>query len=226
MKACSKCGLTGEPALFITGKNICKPCNNARRRAAYRQLSDADREELLRKNRSWRSANIEAVRAQKRKYERANKASAAERSRRFRTLRADYVSESKRRYHEDHAEQIRQKVCRWRRQNLDKKRASNARRRAADRNAAGADYTTAEHIAWRWAMWGGQCWVCGVAAEATDHVIPLNTGGPHWPSNLRPICKSCNSRRKKCRPDMDELATWITAMPSCRNWRLSSSRRG
>lgn len=206
MKTCSKCGFTGELPLFLTDKNICKQCNNARRRLAYQQLSDANRKALLSKNRQWRQGNIDAVRAQKRQYGRANRDRAAERSRQFRALRAEYVAESKRRYYEEHAEQIRKKVAAWRRKNLHKKRATNARRRAAERSAAGADYTTAEHIAWRWDMWGGKCWICGSDAEATDHVFPLNAGGSHWPSNLRPICKSCNSQRKKCRPAMSDLS--------------------
>ncbi len=69
------------------------------------------------------------------------------------------------------------------------------RRRAALAVTPGYGYTNKRHIAWRWAMWGGLCWVCGVKAEATDHVIPLSRGGAHWPANLRPICKVCNSSK-------------------------------
>ncbi len=69
------------------------------------------------------------------------------------------------------------------------------RRRAALAVTPGYDYTTNRHISMRWAMWGGLCWVCGVKAEATDHVIPLSRGGTHWPANLRPICKVCNSSK-------------------------------
>ena len=65
--------------------------------------------------------------------------------------------------------------------------------RAQRRNARGSDYTTPEHIAARWAMYGNKCWMCGTEAEATDHVKPLFVGGSNFPSNLRPICKSCNS---------------------------------
>ena len=49
----------------------------------------------------------------------------------------------------------------------------------------------------RWAMWGGRCWVCGVAgATEEDHVKPLSAGGSHTLSNLRPICKSCNASKR------------------------------
>jgi 5-methylcytosine-specific restriction endonuclease McrA len=48
----------------------------------------------------------------------------------------------------------------------------------------------------RWAMYGGKCWLCGVDAEATDHVKPRAKGGPDLAANLRPICKTCNSRKK------------------------------
>ena len=53
-------------------------------------------------------------------------------------------------------------------------------------------------------MWGNKCWLCGTTAEATDHVIPLCDGGSHWPSNLRPVCKSCNSGRKKKRTGIEK----------------------
>ena len=75
-------------------------------------------------------------------------------------------------------------------------RATNHRRRARLKNAGGANYTTGSHIEARWAMWGGNCWICGDKATATDHIIPLKKGGSHWPSNLRPICKSCNGSIK------------------------------
>ena len=81
----------------------------------------------------------------------------------------------------------------WRMRNKDKITADYARRRARESNADGD--ATAEQIAGRWEMYGWRCYICGVPAEATDHVIPLAVGGSNWPANLRPICKSCNSRK-------------------------------
>ena len=77
----------------------------------------------------------------------------------------------------------------------EQRKLANMRRRALLKEAAGASYTTAEHLRGRWAMWGGRCWICGERATATDHVKPLAVGGAHWPCNLRPICKSCNAQK-------------------------------
>ncbi|WP_349257835.1 HNH endonuclease [Iamia sp.] len=37
--------------------------------------------------------------------------------------------------------------------------------------------------------------MCGVEADSIDHVKPLSKGGAHMLSNLRPSCRSCNSRK-------------------------------
>jgi 5-methylcytosine-specific restriction endonuclease McrA len=58
-----------------------------------------------------------------------------------------------------------------------------------------AAYTTWAKVAARFAMWGGKCWLCGDTATARDHVKPLSKGGRHLPSNIRPICGPCNSRK-------------------------------
>lgn len=80
----------------------------------------------------------------------------------------------------------------WALQNRDKTRAMQARYRASKRKAPGFDYTKYDHIVNRWEMWGGRCYICSDIADQTDHVKPLNQGGSHWPSNLRPICSRCN----------------------------------
>lgn len=73
------------------------------------------------------------------------------------------------------------------------KRVSVLGRRARKIGASGA--ADASAIAARWSMWGGQCWMCGALASATDHVKPLAKGGSNWAANLRPACRSCNSSK-------------------------------
>lgn len=58
-----------------------------------------------------------------------------------------------------------------------------------------AAYTTRVKVAARFAMWADRCWLCGVEATEQDHVKPLSKGGRHLPANIRPICRSCNSRK-------------------------------
>jgi len=84
---------------------------------------------------------------------------------------------------------------RWRHANMEKKRNYTRKRRAAKKMAAGANYTTKEHIKLRWEMYGNSCWICGKPATVTDHVKPISKGGAHLPCNLRPICQPCNTRK-------------------------------
>jgi 5-methylcytosine-specific restriction endonuclease McrA len=41
---------------------------------------------------------------------------------------------------------------------------------------------------------GWRCSRCGAPANTVDHIRQLIHGGTHDLSNLRPMCKSCNSR--------------------------------
>ena len=97
--------------------------------------------------------------------------------------------------YQQHRDKVLATNERWRLKNLDKKRAASQRRYARLQDAPGWNYTTGDHITSRWAMWGRRCYLCGAEAEETDHVIPLSKGGPHWPSNLRPICRTCNRQK-------------------------------
>jgi 5-methylcytosine-specific restriction endonuclease McrA len=71
----------------------------------------------------------------------------------------------------------------------------------------------------RWAMWGGRCWICGVAdATEEDHVKPLSAGGWHCLANLRPACKPCNASKH---------GDWPLPQPALRpNFRHPSPRPG
>lgn len=66
-------------------------------------------------------------------------------------------------------------------------------RRALKRAASGSASKEAQLA--RVAYYGFRCYLCGGRWEAIDHVKPLSKGGSGWPSNLRPICQSCNSRK-------------------------------
>jgi 5-methylcytosine-specific restriction endonuclease McrA len=80
------------------------------------------------------------------------------------------------------------------------------------------DFTPAQKAA-RFALWGGHCWMCGIAdATEEDHVKPISTGGSHCLSNLRPICKRCNTTKR---------GAWPLPAESLRaNFRHPSPREG
>jgi hypothetical protein len=67
-------------------------------------------------------------------------------------------------------------------------------RRERALNDAPGEWTT-ERVRARMAYWGWRCYICGGEFEAVDHVKPLRRGGSNWPANLRPICRTCNSRK-------------------------------
>lgn len=62
------------------------------------------------------------------------------------------------------------------------------------------DFTPTQREA-RFAIWGAHCWMCGIAdATEEDHVKPISKGGSHCLSNLRPICKRCNTTKRGAWP--------------------------
>ncbi len=62
------------------------------------------------------------------------------------------------------------------------------------KKAAKGKYTP-EQLQARIDYYGGLCWMCKNVADTIDHVKPITRGGTNWPANIRPACRSCNSRK-------------------------------
>lgn len=63
-------------------------------------------------------------------------------------------------------------------------------RRTADGKA------TAFQIYQRFQMFGSRCWICRDNKQLEiEHVKPISAGGSNWPSNIRPVCRSCNIKK-------------------------------
>lgn len=88
----------------------------------------------------------------------------------------------------------RAKVAAWSKANPVKRLLSQAKRRARKRGSQVVPITPAM-LAARLAVFGGLCAYCGAPFEHWDHVKPLELGGPHILSNLRPACAACNIRK-------------------------------
>lgn len=163
------------------------------------------------KNRAYREANAEKLKAQQLEYRKANREQLAERAREYRRenpekvratedgrreRRKAYKREYQERYRQENPEKVTAAIAAWRASNPAQVRTTNQTSRARARGALldGVPVTLAS-VEGRWSMWGNRCWVCRGAADSTDHVKPLAAGGPHIPANLRPICRSCNSTK-------------------------------
>lgn len=59
---------------------------------------------------------------------------------------------------------------------------------------------TVDQLRQRLSMWGNCCWLCRKPCRAIDHVKPISKGGAHALCNLRPICGSCNSKKRNTWP--------------------------
>lgn len=92
-----------------------------------------------------------------------------------------------RKWRESHREYMREYFS------PDRARMYHQVRKARKMKAAGA--ASIEQVRARVELYGGQCWICGSPYEAIDHVIALTRGGTNFSANLRPICRSCNSRK-------------------------------
>lgn len=173
----------------------------------------------------WREANRDKCRAYYRLHrERLLACMQAYGKQRYAKCREVLLAKAKQ-YYRANAARLREKSRLWRAANTEHNRAyqeayrkrncavataARQRRRARKLSAPGYGYTTAQHLTWRWEMFGGCCWMCGKPADAFDHVIPLAAGGPHWPANLRPICTSCNSSRPKARREAIQQALSVS----------------
>lgn len=90
-------------------------------------------------------------------------------------------------------EKARIAIQRWGAANKDKLATYYLARRGRKSNANG--FATTKQVADRMAYYGGRCWMCGEVGNTIDHVKPLSKGGSNWPANLRPACRSCNSKK-------------------------------
>lgn len=100
---------------------------------------------------------------------------------------------ARKRHYEKNREAHLERVRQWFQDNPEKKRVYDQERRARLINAPAVPFTAVELDA-RLSMFPG-CWVCGGDWDCIDHVKPLAAGGSHMLSNLRPICRPCNSRK-------------------------------
>lgn len=118
-------------------------------------------------------------------------------TREYRDSHKAEISASGKEYREAHVEEEAFRVACWRLENPGNRRENEARRRARKKGSQVVKITKAQR-ADRLAVFGGKCSYCLIGPfEHWDHLKPLELGGPHILSNLRPSCAKCNLRKGK-----------------------------
>lgn len=185
-KRCGKCGCT-KPAtrqFFYARKKHrdgldgrCKSCVLSSQKVYRAKNIEACRERC----RAYASANKDAARDRFRKWESENKEANRAKSRDWNRRNPDKVSEGWRKWIERNPERAKELHVR-----------SSQCYRARKRGAPGNGATLSELVL----IHGPLCHLCKEAtADTVDHVIPLSRGGSNYLENLKPACKSCNSRK-------------------------------
>lgn len=98
-----------------------------------------------------------------------------------------------------------QAVKRFRRENREKVNAEDRKSKALKRHPFWKVFVSEAQV-----YYGTKCLACGKEADCWDHVIPLSQQGSNAPSNLQPLCRSCNVSKKGLttdyRPDQGRWA--------------------
>lgn len=87
---------------------------------------------------------------------------------------------------------------RWRKRHPEKARLMDQVQKTNQRAGYRGDKNRISVKDWTFicAMRNGECFCCREAVQLNiEHVIPVTRGGLNHPTNLQPLCKSCNSSK-------------------------------
>jgi 5-methylcytosine-specific restriction endonuclease McrA len=92
------------------------------------------------------------------------------------------------------AESRRRGRIKWAAANPHKIRNTKERRRLRLKGVRIVDFSH-DDLFLRLSVFGHACAYCGGPFESLDHVKPIALGGLHILANIRPACRSCNSKK-------------------------------
>ena len=169
--------------------------------------------------------NPEMKRACAQRYRERHRAELAAKARDYYRRNSDKVKAYVARWCEANPEKVKATQARQRERNRDRIRERNRlwakahpesvcetqRRRRARLRTTKIEGFTHTQLEARLSMYGGRCWICGRPADCVDHVKPIAKGGPHILANLRPICTTCNCRKRDLWPLGEADLRWIAS---------------
>ena len=123
-------------------------------------------------------------------YER-NKQQIKQKQKKYRLDNCDKLKESYKLWRKNNKKKDADRVRAWAEKNPDKRAEFQRKRRARKLGSQVLPITPAMFYA-RLQVFGEKCAYCGGPFEHWDHFKPLELGGPHILSNMRPACASCN----------------------------------
>lgn len=210
LKHCYRCTLPKTPEnLDLFHKNgtddYCKAC----RKIIAHEYYLKKKEQVLAKNKEWRTTNVEKYEEVRKRWREAHPEKLLEYDRKWKTDNKELMRQRGReqydpgkakikndKFRKEHPELFHDIKKRWNQANPDKVKAHNAAGRARRKNAAISDFT-AEEFEFLKELYDHCCAYCGERAEplAQEHVVPLAANGNHTMTNILPSCTSCNSRK-------------------------------
>lgn len=211
-----------EPKRYFTGKpckhghicerytrsSICVECAAENRRQWGIKHPEKVRDGFLR----WWSENQEAYRAKSKLWRMNNPEKKRDANRKWESENKAKVLLSQRKHYHANLKKMQAKRKKYRSENIDKERAysaayrkakphmkvaTEARRRARKRMAAG-DHKGSDILLIR-KMQKDRCGYCRVKLNGkgeVDHIVALANGGSNYKTNLQILCKSCNSSKR------------------------------
>lgn len=136
--------------------------------------------------------NSEKIKRASKKWKKENPEKVKKIERRRRERNVEYERERKREYYQKNKEKMSIWQKHYRKENSEQYSKYRRNRTARKKNASGDGVMLSELIQTH----GSSCYLCNKnSATDIEHLIPLSRGGTNHVDNLRPACRSCNSKK-------------------------------
>lgn len=180
MKKCGKCKLPKDEEEFYRDRRAkdgrrsdCKLCNSA-------------------KTKQYRRDNYDKVRAKEDEWHHNNWDYLLNYWSEYRETNREEINQKSRGRYSENREEIIEQTKEYKRRFPGEHNKANRKRKALKYNAPGEGATLEELVEEH----GSRCYLCLIVdADSVDHVTPLSRGGTNYKTNLRPVCRTCNSRK-------------------------------
>lgn len=198
-KTCYGCRLEVSIELYSRDRSrrdglqsYCKQC----RRSQKLQWQEQNAEYVREYDRRYRRLNLSRARQVDRERYRRDRAKRLEEVRIYQAKNKELISERRRRRRLERREEINARQRRYYHKHKGNKSwLVRSRNRKDKMRASGGHVSTAD---WQSVLdhFDGKCARCGSTDNIhMDHVVPISRGGQHSPSNIQPLCRTCNLQK-------------------------------